>query len=56
MVSVILKVVLGDKIVLGKKKKFVLNTPIFPQYCGITQLCRQNNNVELAIYQIIHVA
>ena len=37
MVSVILKIVLGEKIILAKKKKkFILNTPIFGQYCGIT--------------------
>ena len=36
MVSVILKIVLGEKIIFAKKKKFILNTPIFRQYCGIT--------------------
>ena len=39
MVSVILKIVLGEKNHFRKKKKkFILNTPIFGQYCGITHL------------------
>ena len=41
MVSVILKIVLGEKIILAKKKKFILNTPIFGQYCGITLPSKQ---------------
>ena len=40
MVSVILKIVLGEKFILDQKKKFISNTPIFGQYCGITPIKR----------------
>ena len=44
MVSVILKIVLGEKNHFSKKKKkkFILNTPTFGQYCGITHILKAN--------------